>query len=71
MKPKRKNPPSSNQKDRHLPFRFVRLPEQLHRQMKKLAERNNRPLSWELRALLIEHLTANGLWPPTEESQAE
>jgi hypothetical protein len=69
MTRKRKKPGSSE--DRHLSHRMLRVPEDLYLQFKKLAERNDRPMSWELRRVLVELLTANGLWPPGEESQEE
>jgi hypothetical protein len=50
--------------DRHLPRSMVALPPRMHRQLKKLAERNNRPVSWELRHVVQKHLEENGLWPP-------
>jgi hypothetical protein len=53
--------------DRHASHMMVRLPEDVHRQLKLLAERNNRPLTWELRGVLIKHLEENGLWPPGPE----
>lgn len=49
--------------DRHLSRNMVRLPPAVHRQLKRLAERNNRPLSWELRRIVIDALEQNGLWP--------
>lgn len=50
--------------DRHLSHAMVRLPADVHQQLKILAERNNRPLTRELRALIIRHLEENDLWPP-------
>jgi hypothetical protein len=54
-------------KDRHAPYSMVRLAPDLHRQLKKLARRNRRPLAWELRRILEEALQAEGLWPPSDE----
>ncbi len=51
-------------KDRHGPGKMVRLPLNIHTQLAILAERNDRPLAWQIRRALIEHLQANGLWPP-------
>jgi hypothetical protein len=67
MKEKRKRIGSSE--DRHLSHRMLRVPEDLYLQFKKLAERNDRPMSWELRRALVELLTANGLWPPEEQEK--
>jgi hypothetical protein len=50
---------------------MLRVPEDLYLQFKKLAERNDRPMSWELRRILVEILTTNGLWPPNADSQEE
>lgn len=52
--------------DRHLSGAMIRLPEDVHRQLKKLAERNNRPATWELRALVIKALEEAKLWPPED-----
>jgi hypothetical protein len=68
---KKKSRPESKPEvppDRHLSKTMVRLPVDVHAQLKKLAERNHRPLSWELRMVLIKHLEENGLWPPEPEA---
>lgn len=50
--------------DRHRPRRMVSLSPELHEQLALLADRNGRPLNWEVRLALEAHLKANGLWPP-------
>jgi hypothetical protein len=50
--------------DRHGPRNLVNVPPEVHAQLRKLAERNCRPISWELRLALIKHLEEAGLWPP-------
>jgi hypothetical protein len=42
----------------------------IHQQLKLLAQRNSRPLTWELRLLFIKALRENGLWPPGKETTA-
>jgi hypothetical protein len=64
---KPKKPGANAREDRHLSHHLVRLPADVHQQLKKLADRNNRPMSWELRHLVIRHLEENGLWPPPAE----
>ncbi len=70
-KKKRDDQPAEGQqssgKDRHASRTMVRLQQDVHRQLKKLAERNSRPLTWELRLALIHHLEEAGLWPPGPE----
>ena len=46
-------------KDRHLPFKQVRVPLSLYRQLQELAERNDRPVSREIKRALEAHLKAN------------
>jgi hypothetical protein len=43
-------------KDRHLPFRQVRLPEELYQRLQALADKAERPVSWQLRKAVLEHL---------------
>jgi predicted DNA-binding protein len=42
--------------DRHRPFRAVRVPLELYERLKQLADRNDRPVSRELRRALEAHL---------------
>jgi hypothetical protein len=42
------------------PYRLVRVPIDLYRRMKALAERNDRPTSREIRRALEAHLRAEG-----------
>lgn len=60
---------SDKSKDRHASGAMIRLPEDVHRQLKLLAERNNRPATWELRALVVKALEEANLWPPSGESK--
>lgn len=53
-------------KDRHLPHKMVRVPLDVYEQFSKLADRNDRSISRELRRLMIEELKRQGLWPPAE-----
>jgi hypothetical protein len=39
----------------------------IHQQLKRLAEKNGRPLTWEIRRIFLKALQENGLWPPSEE----
>lgn len=55
-------------KDRHTSRVLVGIPGDVHRQLKKLAEKNGRPLTWELRALIVKALETAGLWPGTPTS---
>jgi hypothetical protein len=50
--------------DRHRPRRTVSLAPELYDQLAVLADRNGRPVYWEIRRALQEHLRENGLWPP-------
>ena len=45
--------------DRHLPFRQVRVPLELYRRVQALAERNDRPVSREVKRALEAYLRAN------------
>jgi hypothetical protein len=55
--------PASRPGDRHKPRRMVGLTPEEHRMLGELAERNVRPLLWELRIALKHHFAANGLKP--------
>jgi hypothetical protein len=60
--------PTGRTEDRHTTHRLpVHLPVEHHRQLKKLAARQKRPLRWQLLLIVEEALKAEGLWPPTEE----
>jgi predicted transcriptional regulator len=52
-------------KDQHRSTNMVRLPDDIHRAMKGLAQANGRPLTWEVRQALMAWLQAKGQWPPT------
>lgn len=49
--------------DRHKPRRMVGLTPEEHDLLSHLAEKNQRPLLWELRIALANHFAANGLKP--------
>lgn len=53
-------------KDRHRPRRTVSVSPELYQALQALADQNGRPLSWEVRRILTEHLKAAGLWPLPE-----
>jgi hypothetical protein len=55
------------EKDRHITGTMVRLPDDLHRAVKRSAQINQRPMTWELRRLLEKVLTEEGNWPVPEE----
>ncbi len=38
----------------------------MYRQLKKLAERNQRPVLWQARIMMQQALEAEGLWPPED-----
>lgn len=57
--------------DRHVDRNMVSLPGDMYRQLKTLADRNGRPVSWEIRLLIKKHLEANQLWPPTSDDQGD
>lgn len=61
---KNKKDGAGPKKDRHLSNKMVRVSGPHLEQLKKLAKRNHRPLSWELSLLIEEALKTNGLWPP-------
>jgi predicted DNA-binding protein len=44
------------EKDRHLPFKQVRVPLELYRKFQTLADRNDRPVSREIKRALEAHL---------------
>lgn len=50
---------NSDKKDRHLPYKLVRIPIALYERMWQLAERTDRPLSREVRRALEAHLKAH------------
>ena len=50
--------------DQHKAQKMFRAEDDIHAGYKKLAEKNDRPMSREIRAALIKHLKENGMWPP-------
>jgi hypothetical protein len=62
-----KKKPKGGDRDRHQARALVGIPLDVHQQLKRLAEKNNRPLTWELRAALVKFLEENGMWPPPPE----
>jgi hypothetical protein len=59
---------TETQGSRHVDRNMVSLPTPLYQQLKQLAEENNRPLSWELRAMVMRCLAEAGRWPPPASS---
>jgi predicted DNA-binding protein len=49
----------SSKKDRHLPYKLVRIPVELYERMHRLAERTDRPIAREVRRALEAHLKAH------------
>jgi predicted HicB family RNase H-like nuclease len=59
-----KKKPAEPPKDQHKAKKMFRVDDDLHAVYKALAERNDRPMSRELRAALIKHAREQGMWPP-------
>lgn len=55
--------------DQHRARKMFRIEDDIHRGYKILARRNDRPMSREFRAALIEHLRKNGLWPVPQDEE--
>jgi hypothetical protein len=55
--------PAEGKRHRHM----VGVDPIIHQQLKKLAEQNGRPLTWEIRRILIQRLEEAGLWPPKDD----
>ena len=53
--------------DRHKPRKMVPLPLAVHRLLKEMADRNDRPLSRELKRIITKAAEDAGLPPPEEE----
>lgn len=53
--------------DRHKSRRTVALSDEMYEAIQQLANRNKRPVLWEVRLALEEHLRKAGLWPDEEE----
>jgi len=49
--------------DRHKPRKSVAIHPLLHQQMAELAKNNDRPLYWEFRRAIQEHLRRHGVEP--------
>lgn len=47
-----------HKKDRHKPFKQLRLPPALYERLVQLAETNKRPVSWEGRIAIEKHVEA-------------
>lgn len=62
--PRGEQPAGEAPKDRHKSKTMARLPEELYKLLKDLADERQRPLSWELRIAAINHLVANGVKVP-------
>jgi hypothetical protein len=61
-------PAAARPGSRHKGRKMVAFKGDVYEQLKVLAERNGRPVSWEIRLMSIAHLKANGLWPPEQAS---
>lgn len=58
--------------DQHKVTKQFRVDDDLHRGIKLLAERNDRPMSREFRAAIVRHLRENNMWPvPTPVSSED
>ena len=51
-------------KDQHRSRKMFRVPDEYHQLFKELSRENNRPMSWELKLALRNHLKASGKIPP-------
>jgi hypothetical protein len=60
---KRKKGDPDPKGDRHLSNTMVRLPEDLYVLLRDLAQENARPLTWEVRLAVTEHLRKSGKLP--------
>ena len=49
--------------DRHKPRRTISFPLDLYDALSKLAEKNQRPLQWQVHLVLKAALIKEGLWP--------
>ncbi len=58
--------PKDEPKEVRAASNMVRLPPDLHRQLKRLADANRRPLAWELRGIIEAALREAGFWPPPD-----
>lgn len=56
----KKKPTGSRHKDRVM----LSLPTALYAQLKALADKNRRPVTWEARAIIEDALATLGMWPP-------
>lgn len=54
----------SRSADRHRKRHMIGLRPAEHDALQELADRNHRPLLWQLRLILHDALAAEGLWPP-------
>lgn len=57
-------PRKKRSQDRHKDRNNLSVPTPHYEQLKKLAAKNRRPITWEVRVLLEDALRAAGLWPP-------
>ncbi len=51
-------------KDKHKAKKMFRINDELHGLFRELAEKNDRPMSRELKAALTDYLKKHGMWPP-------
>jgi hypothetical protein len=57
--------------DRHKSKRLMRLPNDLAEALERLAERNDRPVTWELRRAVVAYLRANDALPEGYDGRRE
>lgn len=57
-------PQTEERKDsRHGPRNMIALPDDVYEGLKELAERNDRPITRQVKSIIIEVLRREGLWP--------
>jgi hypothetical protein len=56
MDEKKKKKKDGGKKDRHLPYRLVRIPEALYLELQQVAEDTDRPVSREVRRAIEAHI---------------
>jgi len=53
---------------RHKKRNMVNVTSDIYERLVALAKHNNRPISWQLRMLLMKSLREEGYWPPPEDN---
>ena len=57
--------------DRHAPNRTVRIPETLYRELEELARETERPVHWEARIAIREHIARHRLQQTQQPPEAK